>query len=214
MKKLKLYEKVREATKNLKLPRSKGTIIFLNGTTSSGKTAIAKKLQEELPEIFYYLPIDLITLEMLPKRVFSDEEEILKQASCVLNGYFKMVDAFVMCGNNVIVDCVLQEPNWLKLASEILKKHKVLFVGIKSSLKDLQKRERKRGDRIGSQAHYQLNKVHRFCIYDVEANTSQLSVSGAVQKIKRYYESNKKPDGLIKTYQQILKKEKAKKVAK
>lgn len=209
MKELKLYEKVREATKNLKLSHSKGTIIFLNGTTSSGKTTIAKKLQEELPEIFYYLPIDLIMLEMLPKRVFSDEKEILKQASCVLNGYFKMVDAYVMCGNNVIIDCVLQESNWLKLALEILKKHKILFIGIKSSLRDLQKREQKRGDRVEGQAHYQFYKIHRFCIYDVEVDTSKLSVAEAVRKIKKYYESHKKPDGFIKTYQRILKKEKA-----
>ena len=182
---MRFYEKVELATKNLKLDNSKGKIIFLNGTTSTGKTTIARELQKRLKDNFYYFPIDLVMLNMMPKRIFTNKNKILKEAPHVLNGYFRMVDAFANCGNNVIVDCVLQESNWLKLAFKILNKHKILFVGVKSSLKDLQKREKRRGDRIKGQASYQFHKVHKSCKYDLEVNTSEISTSEAVTRIKK-----------------------------
>lgn len=37
---------------------NKGHIIFLNGTSSSGKTTIAKALQEKLAEPYMYVSVD------------------------------------------------------------------------------------------------------------------------------------------------------------
>lgn len=48
----------------------KGTIIFLHGISSAGKTSIAKKLQNILAEPYLYLGIDTFT-SMLPEQLFN-----------------------------------------------------------------------------------------------------------------------------------------------
>jgi chloramphenicol 3-O-phosphotransferase len=52
---------------------TQGTIIFLNGTSSSGKTSIARALQKSLDEPYLYLSVDSF-LDMLPEQCFSGEE--------------------------------------------------------------------------------------------------------------------------------------------
>ena len=49
----------------------KGKIIFLNGVSSSGKTTLARKLQERLTEPFYWLAVDTFVIDMMPKKFFS-----------------------------------------------------------------------------------------------------------------------------------------------
>jgi len=51
---------------------TQGTIIFLNGTSSSGKTSIARALQKSLDEPYLYLSVDSF-LDMLPEQCFSGE---------------------------------------------------------------------------------------------------------------------------------------------
>lgn len=199
------YKKAGAATKNLCLAKSPGRIILLNGTSSSGKTIIAKKLKEELPTTFLYLPIDIMTIEMLPKKTLKNEKELLKQLSNILMGYYYMIDGLVRCGNNVIVDLVFQELNWLKEALKVLHKYNVLFIGVKSSLADAEKRERQRQNRATGQARYQFQRVHRFCLYDIEVNTSQSSPSEIIKKIKEYYRLEKQPRGFRDTYINLIK---------
>ena len=43
-----------------------GKIIFLNGTSSSGKSSLARELQRRLPEPFLHLQLDAF-IEMLPR---------------------------------------------------------------------------------------------------------------------------------------------------
>ena len=53
---------------------SKGKIIFLNGTSSSGKTSIAKTLQEILDEAYMHVSVDTFLL-MLPDQYLMGEKQ-------------------------------------------------------------------------------------------------------------------------------------------
>jgi len=66
---MRLYEQITDIVKKGK-KRTKGKIIFLNGTSSSGKTSLARALQRELEEPFLYYSSDTFAT-FLPEKVFS-----------------------------------------------------------------------------------------------------------------------------------------------
>jgi chloramphenicol 3-O phosphotransferase len=53
-----------------------GKIIFLNGTSSSGKADVARALQEQLEQPYFYFSIDQ-WLHMLPEKFMTSADEEL-----------------------------------------------------------------------------------------------------------------------------------------
>jgi len=77
-----------------------GKVILLNGTSSSGKSTIAKELRRVLPEPYLYVSIDEF-LHQLPVSVLEDGGRLAHEWPNA---------AIARAGNRVIVDTVLQEP--------------------------------------------------------------------------------------------------------
>jgi chloramphenicol 3-O phosphotransferase len=92
---------------------SVGNIIFLNGTSSSGKTTLARELQNRLSEPYLHFSIDSF-LAMLPEKYFSGAEEMAlpNVISPIVSGMHRSIAAFADAGNNIIVDHVLQLKEW------------------------------------------------------------------------------------------------------
>ena len=174
-----------------------GSIILLNGVTSSGKSSIAEALQELLEEPFLHLGIDVFT-RMLPKRYFSflyppENDLALKgfhwepmsendenygfiragpAAQRLIRGMHRACAGLASSGNHLIIDDVLFYEEWLLDYLNALKDFKVLFVGVLCPLDELERRERERGDRNIGQARGQIDTVHAHGIYDIEVDTS------------------------------------------
>jgi len=162
-------------------------VIFLNGTSSSGKTTIAKALQEKLPEPYMYVSIDNF-FHMYPERFLSPTNQkgvlILEQlVPAVLLGLHRSVAALAQSGNNVLVDHLLQDDGSLKECVENWAGLDVLFVGVKCPLEVVEQRERERGDRTIGTARFQIERVHMHDLYDLEIDTSMLSVDECVTRI-------------------------------
>jgi chloramphenicol 3-O phosphotransferase len=164
-----------------------GHVIFLNGTSSSGKTTIAKALQEKLTEPYMYVSIDNF-FHMYPERFLrptSREEAIVLEhlVPAVLSGLHRSVASLARAGNNVLVDHVLQEDGLLKECVENWVGLDVLFVGIKCPLEVAEQREKERGDRNIGTVRYQFERVHIHDLYDIEIDTSLLNVDECVTRI-------------------------------
>jgi chloramphenicol 3-O phosphotransferase len=164
-----------------------GHVIFLNGTSSSGKTTIAKALQNKLPEPYMYVSIDGF-FSLYPERILdpSNQEEadiLVRLFPAVVTGFHKSVAALARSGNNIIVDHVLQEDGWLKECVENWAGLDVLFVGVKCPLEITEQREKDRSDRKVGTARYQFERVHNHDLYDLEIDTSILSVEECVEKV-------------------------------
>jgi chloramphenicol 3-O phosphotransferase len=162
-------------------------IILLNGTSSSGKTTIARALQEILTEPYMYVSIDDF-FHMYPERFLnptSQQEAVVlaRLVPAVISGLHKAVACLAQSGNNILVDHVLQENTWLKECVEIWKGLDVLFIGVKCPLEKVEQREKERGDRNIGTARYQFERVHIHGLYDVEIDTSILSVDECVDRI-------------------------------
>lgn len=124
---------------------SGGQIIFLNGTSSSGKSSIAKALLTVLDDMYFHMPVDLLD-DMRSQRAIAPEEQpsALRRA---LMGFHRAVAGMAAGGNNVVVDHVLSEPWQLLDCVALFAPEDVVLVGVHCPLQELERREQERGDR-------------------------------------------------------------------
>lgn len=161
-----------------------GQVIFLNGTSSSGKSSIAEELLEQLPTPYFYIPFD--TLNAMRSRSRSREltPSVLDIAlEGTRLGHLRAVAGMASEGNNVVIDQVLTKRSWLLDAVRIFEPFDVLFVGVRCSLPELERREKLRGDRAVGQAARQFPLVHRHGEYDVECETEMLSPAESARRV-------------------------------
>lgn len=161
-----------------------GTIIFLNGTSSSGKSSIARSLQKVLPVPFLHVEVDAF-LKMVPEEFWktADQDAQWQFVATLASGFHRALAALSCAGCSLIVDHVLLEPAWLGECLDILPSDQVLFVGVHCSLDELEGRERKREDRGAGSARGQFDRVHAARVYDVEVDTEALRPDECAGKI-------------------------------
>ncbi len=168
-----------------------GTIIILNGTSSSGKTSILKELQKQLPEPYLDAGIDKF-IWMLPKRyldrplwddVLGLAVEAGKTGEILFSGMHHAIAALAKTGNNVVADHVLVEPSWVIECANLFADLEAYLIGIKCPLEVAEEREKQREDRTLGQAKAQYPLVHQHALYDVEIDTSRLSIQESTSKI-------------------------------
>jgi chloramphenicol 3-O phosphotransferase len=168
-----------------------GTIIVLNGASSSGKTSITKALQHTLDEPFLDAGIDRF-LWMLPTRylnrpLWDDVLGLATQAGRVgqrlMSGMHHAIAALSRSGNNVIADHVLVEPQWVQECAGLLSDLPAYLIGARCPLDVLEQREKQRKDRTLGQARAQFDLVHAHGLYDLEVDTSQLNPEACAQQI-------------------------------
>lgn len=162
-------------------------IVVLNGTSSAGKTSLAKALQRRWDGPLLAVGIDTVVFA-LPGRwlnpphwhevfVYSGQGDSLRITAGPLGdrlvaGLHRSVAALAGEGFDVVVDHVLLSPAWVADAAEALSGHRVLSVGVRCPLAEVVRREAARGDRTLGQARAQFETVHAYAGYDVEVDTS------------------------------------------
>lgn len=154
-----------------------GDVIFLTGASSSGKSSIAKVLQEWLPSAFLHVPFDAF-IAMLPT---THDLPIFKRMA---DGFHRSIAALSDAGNPLIVDHVLVREDWTRQCAELLGDRYVLFVGVLCPLEELERRERLRDARRQGFARSQYDFIHSGKSYDLEVDTSQLTPEVAAQQVE------------------------------
>ncbi|QZZ32426.1 MULTISPECIES: chloramphenicol phosphotransferase CPT family protein [unclassified Streptomyces] len=161
-----------------------GLIIFLNGTSSSGKSSIAKELLTVLDDTYFHMPVDILDA-MRPQRAIAPDELplVLRRA---LMGFHRAVAGMAAAGNNIVVDHVLSEPWHLLDCVSLFVPEDVVLVGVHCPLPELERREQKRADRSPGLAAHQINRVHAHGLYDIECETNTASPADCAQQIKDF----------------------------
>ncbi len=172
--------------------QSNGSIIILNGTSSSGKTSILKALQELMEKPFLEAGIDKF-IWMLPERylerpLWDDVLGLAVQAGEVGNqlvfGMHRAVETLGRAGLNVLVDHVLVEDSWWRDVVIRFSSLPTYLVAVFCPLEVLEKRERARRNRTLGQARAQFERVHGLGIYDLVVDTSLLSPQDCALQIQ------------------------------
>ena len=169
--------------------REPGKIILINGASSAGKSTLAHSLQQKMLEPFLHWSFDhLRDSYVLPMaRIRSGDLDWARMRRAVFDGFHRSVPAFVSAGNNLIVDHIIEEEQWLADLVRLLAPFDVFFVGVHCPLPDLERRERDRGNRHPGEARRDFYNVHRFTKYDLEIDATQPTEGNVARLIAAWH---------------------------
>ncbi|MFC8346913.1 chloramphenicol phosphotransferase CPT family protein [Streptomyces sp. NPDC057280] len=153
------------------VPPRQGLVIFLNGTSSSGKSSIAAELLRVLDEPYFHLPVD--AFHAMRSSAPVPPEELGTVLHRTWQGFHRAVAGMAAAGNNVVVDHVLSAGWRLRDCLSLFVPQDVVLVGVHCPPEELERRERERGDRPAGLAARQLEQVHSHGVYDIECDTSR-----------------------------------------
>ncbi|WP_329002789.1 chloramphenicol phosphotransferase CPT family protein [Kribbella sp. NBC_00709] len=159
-----------------------GRLILLNGTSSSGKSSIAEELLATLDGAWFHLAIDQFH-RIRARREWTDETFLPVFQRTVL-GFHRAVAGMASAGNDVVVDHILGERWRLADCLTVFAGLPVLFVGVRCSLPELERRERERGNRTVGRAAVQFPLVHQHDRYDVEVDSEHHTPAECATQIR------------------------------
>lgn len=173
-------------------PATTGHVIFLNGGSSAGKSTIGRHLQSTLDGEWLLLGVDVL-IWLLPVELVGDPSGIAVIDGEILRGprflrayeaFASSVGALCRAGQNVIVDDVLvdavaDQRRWAAPLEGV----EVVWVGVHCASEVATSRELERGDRPPGVAGRHADRVHQGIEYDVDVDTTNLSLEAAVATI-------------------------------
>ncbi len=187
-------------------PSQPGKVIFLNGPTSSGKTSLAKALQDKLPEPYLHIGIDRL-IGMMPEHLnnwtgdlnntdgfsFTQEKDssghLISQlqigpyADKICDLLRTLAITMLNQGFNLIIDEVCLRKNSFENWQKILAPYSTFYIGVQAFLDILESREKQRGDRILGSARSQNVLVHQDNLYDLMLDTSDASIAQCAELV-------------------------------
>jgi chloramphenicol 3-O phosphotransferase len=194
---------------------AKGSVIFLNGSSSSGKTTLALALQEVLTEPFIHVALDQFRdgmpaayrglnsppgtcghagLNVVPIHrdgVSFTDIQFGPMGLTMLKGMRRAIAALATAANNVIIDDIIMQPDFLSDYVQVLQPFDVLFVAVRCPLAEINRREAARPGRFPGTALGHFDVVHAHGTYDVEVDTSrQTPADCAADVVQRWRDPN------------------------
>ena len=186
-----------------------GRIVLLNGSSSAGKTTLARALQVIRPEPWFHLALDQFRDGMPPAFRGLNSPEGTSGArglnvvpvdldgarvtavrfgdvgQRMLHGMHKAVAAFAATGNDVVIDDLFLAPGTLEHYLDALVEFDVLFVGVRASLDVVNARERQRAGRFPGTATSHFESVHAHEHYDLEVDTGRETPEQGARRISQ-----------------------------
>lgn len=162
----------------------KGSIIFLNGVTSSGKTSIVEALQEREAPFFYVVANDLFQ-EMVGGRWL--RENYWKYLSEAVIMMYHTARLFSDMGKNVLIDGILVEqpeisPHYERVR-EIFAGYPLQIVEVACPLALCRQRNKIRGDRYETQSEEQAAIMAKGIDYCMTVDTSRYTPEECAEQI-------------------------------
>mgnify|MGYP001214855568 CR=1 FL=1 len=188
-----------------------GTLIMLNGASSSGKTTLLEALQDCLDEPYINAGLDKF-LFMLPERYLERPlwDDVLGLADraggmghTLVSGMHCAIRALLESGINVVADHVLVEPVWARECAVLFASMNAYLVGVRCPVEVLEARERLRKNRTLGQARLQVDLVHANCVYDLEVHTDRNTPQECAAQVKALLDSGQPPRAFATMLQQM-----------
>jgi len=157
-------------------------VIVLNGSSSSGKSGIARCLQAVLPDPWLAFGVDLLIQAMpVSAQTSAAGIQVAADGEVTIGPEFRMLEAawiegiaaMARAGARIIVDEVFlggaaSQQRW----KDALGPLPVLWVGVRCDVAVAAGREIARGDRVAGMAASQAEVVHRGVAYDMQVDTT------------------------------------------
>ena len=166
-----------------------GHIICLNGVTSSGKTSIAKEIQNISEKNYYYVSLDMF--EQMANLKYRIKAYYREMDDCISVMYGTIV-SFVRLGKNIIFDTVLleipEQPRAYERLVEACEGIQLFNIHITCPIDECEKRNTARGDRrLGlSKWHSErMLEIPYFFTIDTSNKSSEECAREILEQIKK-----------------------------
>ena len=174
----------------------RGRVVLLNGSSSAGKTTLARALQRTWPRPLQHIALDqfrdgmagryrgmnsapgepgALGLNVVPAHTPAGVATELRFGDVgrrMLKAMRRAAAAFAATGVDVVLDDLLLEPCFLHDYLVVLATFPVTFVGVRCDLATVNRREAARPGRFPGTAAAHFARVHAGCVYDVEVDTA------------------------------------------
>jgi len=164
----------------------KGMVLYLNGVTSTGKTTLAKAIQEKANVNFYTFSHDTFQQMISPKFLSENYWKYLSEA--IVQAYHT---AKLMSDNgiNVIYDGMILDtdelkPHYQKIIS-IFNDSPLRLIEVSCPLEICKQRNTERGDRWENQSYEQSKIMAKGISYDMSVDTSVHSPEESAEIVVR-----------------------------
>lgn len=192
------------------------TILLLIGTSSAGKSTLAKQLQAIFSEHYLLLGIDDIFRMVSPRwggglagplshqgfryeHVPSTNTVSIRYGAvgrAILDGMHQAVASFAQTGSNIIVDEMLSDRDILRAWAHALAAYRTYLIKVQASLVKLDQREVGRKNPRGlARGHYAANDIP---YYDWLVDTTSTKATDAAQELAVWLATNPEPAALQK----------------
>lgn len=161
-----------------KVEPSQGKVIVLNGTSSSGKSTLAKKIQSISTDVYLHLTLDMFW-DMTPVQIPASSKHFPNMKKAMAKAAKGLSDT----GHNVIIDIIFCGKKTQQEFVDELGSVNLFFIKVECPISELKRRESERGDRALGLAESQLANTHMGVRYDLELNTSTEDKKQQVEKI-------------------------------
>ena len=171
-----------------------GQIVVLNGAPRSGKSSIARVMQETLDGPWMDLGVDVFAREITPPRYRpgvglrpgDDLPELRALVPALYDAMFRSIAAHSRAGLGVVAGVGLYDPAVISRCRAILEGLPALWVGVRCSIELIM--ERRNTGQVGREGEYATgtpldpvpapvmrwqNEIHRHMRYDLEVDTSR-----------------------------------------
>ena len=163
-----------------------GRVVLLHGTTSSGKTTLARAVQKLSDEPWVRLGIDTFWnaiderwMEHGPYAaegfLWTDDATIVPGpvGQRLAAGMRAAVAASARAGNDLLVDDVFIDPEWHDGWRRELSGLEWFLVAVVAPLEVLEEREQARGNRLAGEARAQFGVIHDAIEYDLVVDSAR-----------------------------------------
>lgn len=161
-------------------------VVVLNGTSSSGKTTVARAFQDAAPSLFLNFSIDSILSALPPsvlRRLIDGTPVPEVRVADLVRAFYTCTAELLRLGHHLVIDHAVTARYHAELLLDACEGHDALFVGVACPLDVACEREAARGDRRRGLAEQQYATVHTWLSYDLTIDTSLQSSSEAAAAI-------------------------------
>ena len=173
-----------------------GHIVCLNGVTSSGKTSIAKEIQNISDQNYYYISLDMF--EQMANLKYRIKAYYMEMNDCV-SVMYENVSSFAKLGKNVILDTVLldipEQPQVYERLIKACEGIQIFNIHVVCPIDECEKRTIARGDRrLGlSEWHSErMAEIPYFFTVNTMNKSSAKCASEILEQIELYYKQRTK----------------------
>ena len=147
------------------------TAIVLHGTTSAGKSSIAKALQASAPAPAFHISLDAF-VTMSNRRDMRSDAERDEAYGIHCENLRSTLARVALTQFDIVLDLVLRDQTELDACLQILRERPTYLVRVWAPLNVLEQRERSRDNRAPGMAREQIDHPAYRRPYDLEVDTS------------------------------------------